>query len=232
MPASRALSIVRMINGRPRTSCRSFDSRVGFRNRSPLPAASTSAVRTRSVLTGASASRRCPAFRRSIVESAKHAGSLAGWTRQAEYHTEGPCRGAVRSLCGRIGCARAPSLFISTQASTIPRRVAAVCTCLSRGVLPGALIAGSTSLLARDDSTLRSAAHSARIHAPDRGEAARNAQMTRGIFLARSATGGNFRGVCTPVWKCAARLADGNAQSPTRRRERRSGAGWGIGEQQ
>ena len=32
MPASRALSIVRMINGRPRTSCRSFDSRVGFRN--------------------------------------------------------------------------------------------------------------------------------------------------------------------------------------------------------
>ena len=49
------------------------------------------------VRTGASASRRRPAFRRSIVETAKHAGFLAGWTRQAEYHMEAPCRGAV---CG------------------------------------------------------------------------------------------------------------------------------------
>ena len=74
-------------------------------------------------------------------------------------------------------------------------------------------------------SSLRSAAHSARIHAPYRGEAARNPQMTRGIFLARSAAGRDFpRTVAPPVWNCAA-PADGNAASPTRRRGRRSGAG-------
>jgi len=50
-----------------------------------------------------------------------------------------------------------------------------------------AAIAGSKALLARDDSSLGSPAHSARIHAPHRGEAARNPQMTRGISLAWSA---------------------------------------------
>src|SRR4029434_3237685 len=46
MPAAHAVSIVRMISGRPSTGWRSFDSRVEFRNRSPLPAASTSAWST------------------------------------------------------------------------------------------------------------------------------------------------------------------------------------------
>ena len=46
-----------------------------------------------------------------------------------------------------------------------------------------------------DDSSLRSAAHSARIYTPRRGGAARNGQMTRGMSLARIATGGDFRGL-------------------------------------
>jgi hypothetical protein len=56
----------------------------------------------------------------------------------------------------------------------------------------GAAMAGSKSLLPRDDSSLGSAAHSARIHAPHRGEAARNPQITRGISLAWSAAGTDF----------------------------------------
>ena len=79
-----------------------------------------------------------------------------------------------------------------------------------------------------DDSSLRSAAHSARIYTPRRGGAARNGQMTRGMSLAWIATGGDFRGLYHPSRvEMRGAPADGNAESPTRSLERRSVAGGG-----
>jgi hypothetical protein len=85
---------------------------------------------------------------------------------------------------------------------------------------------GSKSLFARDNPawavprTVLVSTHRTR------GEAARNPQMTRGIFLARRAAGRDFRGREHPSrleMRCAP--ADGSAESPARRRGRRSRAG-------
>jgi hypothetical protein len=117
--------------------------------------------------------------------------------RQAEYHTEGPCRGAGRVAAAGPMCESTQPVHFNAHPFELP--VDQDCPLAVEAADP--LVCGSgrdgrPEIASRPGtSSLRSAAHSARIHARYCGGTARNPQITRGIFLARSTTGRDFRGV-------------------------------------